>query len=133
MQEHLKAHPSLWVEHQLEPFNHFCRETIAATVKAHGSIEQVRERSEGVHEVVRIRLGGVVLEPPKIDPVEAVADDLTYAFRVLVGVTVQHLQRTKSGDTLQKTEELGNVLLCTLPAMVRSTVCRLGESDDQGG
>jgi hypothetical protein len=121
-----KNNPGVTVEHHLKSFNHFVQVGIQESLKSLQKLEQRRERTPDVDEIARIRLGNVRVVPPKLRPQEAVARDVTYGFKVYVGVALQFLERrTGAPDVLGKVEDVGELLLCTLPAMVRSSVCVL--------
>ena len=121
-----KNNPTAVVEHHLRSFNHFCEEGIQETLQKLKSLEQKRERSATSYEISRIRLGDVRIVPPKIRPEYAIARDVNYSFKVYVQVSLQHIQRREGApDVLEKTDDMGELLFCTLPAMVHSSVCLL--------
>lgn len=131
-----KNDPGVLVEHHLRSFNEFCKTGIPEILLGLKGLEQQRERTASVFDVARIRLGEVRLVPPKMPPMEAIAKDSTYAFKIAVQVGLQFLERKEgAADILVKTEDVGGLVFCSLPAMVRSSVCLLSEWDevDLGG
>ena len=131
-----KNNPAVLVEHHLLPFNEFCNTGITEILQGLKGLDQRRERTASVFDVARIRLGEVRLVPPKMPPAEAIAKDSIYAFKIVVQVGLQFLERKEgAADILVKTEDVGGLVFCSLPAMVRSSVCLLSEWDenDLGG
>jgi hypothetical protein len=121
--------------HHLQPFNDFCNIAIQEIMQGLKSLEQRREKTLSKFEVARIRLGDVRLVPPKTTHEEAVAKDASFNFKVVLPVTLQYVERRKgASDILVKTEDFGDLVLCSLPAMVGSSIAseQLKDADDAG-
>ena len=118
--------------HHLHAFNEFCNTGIQEILQSLKSLEQRREKTSSVFDVARIRLGDVRLVPPKMTHEEAVAKDASFNLKVVVQVSLQYMERKEgASDILAKTEDLGELILCSLPAMVGSSIA--SEDNEPGG
>ena len=118
VQHHMQT-SSYLVAHHIDSFNTFCA-SIETLVRSVEPLEQVRERSAMVQEVLKVRIESVRLGTSK-----PMVEGGSHLFKVFAQVRVQHVEREGGHDQLVKTEELGELLLCSLPCMVRSSVCNM--------
>jgi len=115
---HMQTSPYL-VAHHIDSFNTFCA-SIETLVRSVEPLEQRRERSPTIEEVLKVRIESIRLGSSK-----PMVEGGSHLFKVFAQVRVQHVEREGGQDKLVKTEEMGELLMCSLPCMVRSSVCNM--------
>ena len=128
--------------HQLESYNNFVNYQMQRTIEMFNpitikSVNDYDEKTETFGLETKISLKNLRFQHPQIHenngatktmmPQEARLRNFTYSSNTIVDLHIEYIIRNEDGEIKTKNKILPNIKLCSLPVMLKSSICILSQ------
>ena len=128
--------------HQLESYNNFVNFQMQRTIEMFNpitirSVNDYDEKTDTFGLEVKLYLKNLRFQHPQIHenngatktmmPQEARLRNFTYASNSIVDLDIEYVVRNEDGDVRIQEKSLPNIKLCSLPVMLKSSICILSQ------